>query len=85
MSCERVFINGVGIYPFSSVDELIYYADKQCSTYPYLCDKFHLGIFYLSFQVVDFMALGHDLNDELILTDVVMVSDRHHNMYNMNK
>lgn len=56
--------------------------------YPYLCDKFHLGIFYLSFQVVDFMALGHDLNDELILTDVVMVSEvayRHHNMYNMNK
>ena len=42
--------------------------------YPYLCDKFHLGIFYLSSQVVNFMALSHDLNDELILTDGIMVS-----------
>ena len=43
--------------------------------YPYLCDKFHLGIFYLSSQVVNFMALSHNLNDEFILTDGIMVSE----------
>ena len=43
--------------------------------YPYLCDKFHLGIFYLSSQVVDFMALSHDLNYEVILTDGIMVKE----------
>lgn len=40
--------------------------------YLYLCYQFHFGVFHFPLQVVNLVALCHDLNDELILKHVIL-------------
>lgn len=55
-----------------ALDQLV--INFLCCSYLYLCYQLHLGILYLPLQVVNLMALCHDLNDELILKVMIFQS-----------